>query len=125
MAINLASYYELSDSLVTNLLTQPVQVYAGATKVAASATLLTGSNGANPQIKQLSVRDANQFLERTTKTRIYSVRLIKRAAITALVSTNNGWWLSFDNGVTREMAECIDIQDYRIAGAYWRVTLAL
>ena len=95
---------------------RPWQVYV-------SDTLIQQENGSNPRIRQLGIKEVNQFVGLTEKTILYSVRIVQHAAIASLIRQDLPWALSFDGGVTKVPCRCLQIVQEGTQGVSWKIIL--
>lgn len=84
------------------------------------------SNGTNPRIRQLGLRDAGEFALQMDRVmgQLYEVRIVKDDDIAPLVRADAKWQLSFDEGTT--FVDCRVLPPIREStqqGLAWLVTL--
>lgn len=67
------------------------------------------ANGTHPRVRQMEIKDANQFAGLTDKTTLYEVRIIRADNLVPFVRYDVRWELSFNGGVSRVPCKCLQV----------------
>lgn len=71
------------------------------------------TNGTHPRVRQMEIKDANQFAGITDKTTLYEVRIIRDPSLVPFVRYDTLWELSFDAGATRVKCRCLQVLSHQ------------
>lgn len=66
------------------------------------------ANGTHPRVRQMEIKDANQFAGLTDKTTLYEVRIIRSETLAPFVRYDVTWEISF-SGAARVRCKCLQV----------------
>lgn len=79
-------------------------------------------NGSNPRIRELKFEQENLEIF-ADKVEIFECRIVKDRLLEPLIRVDRAWFISFDDGVSREKFQVTTLKEHLIQGLAWVVIL--
>lgn len=81
------------------------------------------SNGTNPKINRLSLKQLSDFQNVSNLVPSYMVRVVLNTVIEPILRTNKNYFLSLDGGITSIKTICVHIEPSKSQGLYYTLYL--
>ena len=80
------------------------------------------SNGSNPRIRELKFTEENLEIF-ADKVEIFECRIVKSPELEPLIRVDRPWFISFNEGVSREKFQVVTLKEHLIQDLAWVVIL--